>query len=454
MGGTDFPVWLDLGSYGGLACSLLVLGGLATYALGLRRGTPRQLARATLLCLSGSALSLVAIWWKQGRFDLYGPELDPREVLVMLVWSAGSGWFLPLYALVRYIAHARPLPPGQSFTLRVRAVPAAALAALDDPARRVEPLGAGRAWGQLVPLQGELALRPLPLTRKLSLLGREIDNDVIIDDERASRHHAEIHWDHGHPQLRDRASLNGLSLNGQAVRGAVPLRAGDVIEVGAHRFRFEMVDSPAKVDTPAKMADALEATQKTTASGVPGSARAIPGVVLVGLDRGFERTRWELREQLSVIGRDPECQVRLADSSVSRRHAQIVRQPTGYFVSDLQSSNGTAVNGVPLDAPAVLRTGDLVRVGEVTLRCEALTVLPIDPSAPTISLEPSTNGHASGGDVHAASLPTAPPLPAAVGPLTSVMQAITGRPSGKQPNSPRLIPARLRPSRPGEQQDQ
>ena len=51
MGGIDFPGWLALGSYGGLACSLLSVGSLAAYALGLRRGTPKT-ARARYPYLS------------------------------------------------------------------------------------------------------------------------------------------------------------------------------------------------------------------------------------------------------------------------------------------------------------------------------------------------------------------------------------------------------------------
>jgi pSer/pThr/pTyr-binding forkhead associated (FHA) protein len=450
MGRIDFPAWLDLGTYGGLACCLLALGGLAAYALGLRRGTPRQLARATLLCLCASALSLASIWWKQARFDLYGPLIDRREVAVAMTWSISLGWLMPLFALVRYVVRARPLPPGQSFTLRLRAVPATTLASLDDPARRVEPLGPGRAWGWLIPLWGELAERPLALTRKLTLLGRETDNDYIVEDERASRHHAEIHWDGGRPHLLDRASLNGILVNGQTVRGVMPLRSGDVVEIGARRYRFELGESLAGAD--AGMDG--DATHKMGGISGPAAARARSGIVLVGLDRGFGDTRWEVRESPSVVGRDPDCQVCLADPSISRRHAQIVRQPSGFFIADLQSSNGTSVNGEPLEAPVLLHSGDLIRVGDVTLRCEAIAVPAVNPSAPTTALEPSSNGHvAVSPSSPSPSAPTAPPAPVSAGRLTAVLRAISGAATRNRNNSPRLSAARLRPSPPADRPD-
>jgi pSer/pThr/pTyr-binding forkhead associated (FHA) protein len=447
MGGVDFPLWLGIGSYGGLACSLLTTGALAAYALGRRRGTPRQLARATLLCLSASLLSLAPLWWQGVRFDVYGPLLDMREILVVLVWSMAFGWCVPLGAAVRYVARAKEMPAGHGFSLRLRAVPGLHIAALDDPGRRIEPLGENRAWGQLVPLDGELAERSLRLTHKLTLLGREVDNDVIVADERASRHHAEIHWDHGHPQLLDRGSMNGTLVNGQTVRGAVPLRSEDTIQIGERRYRFELFESGA---TPEMAAgdETSEATRKMVgvSSGGPVSNGSSPlRVVLAGVNRGFEFSRWELCDGISVIGRDAECQICLNDPSVSRRHAQIVRQVSGFFLTDLQSSNGTAVNGELLAAPAMLRSGDVLRVGEVTLRCdtvaEAGQAYVVNPSAPTAILAENSRS------VPPASAPTAPPR-RRDGRLTGLLQAISAQPATKRRSSPRLAPPRLHGGQP------
>ena len=46
-----------------------------------------------------------------------------------------------------------------------------------------------------------------------------------------------------------------------------------------------------------------------------------------------------------TIGRDPDCDVILPDSSVSRRHVKVSMSDTGLFVEDVGSSNGTWVDG-------------------------------------------------------------------------------------------------------------
>jgi predicted component of type VI protein secretion system len=116
----------------------------------------------------------------------------------------------------------------------------------DDPERLVQPLGAGQAWGQLVPSDGPFVERPLALMRQIVLLGREPDCDIVVRDGQASRHHAELRWDHGRVHLVDRGSLNGTRVNGLGVFGQVPLRSGDVIEIGATAYRFETTQAGAQ----------------------------------------------------------------------------------------------------------------------------------------------------------------------------------------------------------------
>jgi pSer/pThr/pTyr-binding forkhead associated (FHA) protein len=70
-----------------------------------------------------------------------------------------------------------------------------------------------------------------------------------------------------------------------------------------------------------------------------------------------------------VIGRGDGCEVRLPDPSVSHRHATVRQRGADYVVVDEGSTNGTFVGPVRLSpqAPRVVRSGDLVRVGRVWL---------------------------------------------------------------------------------------
>ncbi len=71
-----------------------------------------------------------------------------------------------------------------------------------------------------------------------------------------------------------------------------------------------------------------------------------------------------------LIGRVPEAAVRLVDSRVSRRHAEVALGAAGWVVADLGSTNGTRVNGSdPAGHPLV--AGDVVDVGGVVLEVVA-----------------------------------------------------------------------------------
>ena len=79
-----------------------------------------------------------------------------------------------------------------------------------------------------------------------------------------------------------------------------------------------------------------------------------------------------------VIGRGDGCEVRLPDPSISHRHASIRQRGTEYIVIDEGSTNGTFVGPVRLSpqAPRVLRTGDLIRVGRIWLEVRIEQALP------------------------------------------------------------------------------
>jgi diguanylate cyclase (GGDEF)-like protein len=78
--------------------------------------------------------------------------------------------------------------------------------------------------------------------------------------------------------------------------------------------------------------------------------------------------RYPLADRPLVIGRGDDCAIRLADHSVSRKHALIEPSTDGYCVSDQHSTNGTFVNDKPLDAPRLLKDGDYLRVGNCLYR--------------------------------------------------------------------------------------
>jgi diguanylate cyclase (GGDEF)-like protein len=78
--------------------------------------------------------------------------------------------------------------------------------------------------------------------------------------------------------------------------------------------------------------------------------------------------RYALGDRPLLVGRGDDCDLRIPDHSVSRRHAKIEPNPQGFAVADLGSTNGTFVNDQPLDGPQVLQDGDYLRVGNCIYR--------------------------------------------------------------------------------------
>jgi pSer/pThr/pTyr-binding forkhead associated (FHA) protein len=69
---------------------------------------------------------------------------------------------------------------------------------------------------------------------------------------------------------------------------------------------------------------------------------------------------------VTEAGRHPESDIFLDDITVSRRHAEFVRQAGGYLVRDVGSLNGTYVNRERIDE-GTLRNGDEVQIGKFRL---------------------------------------------------------------------------------------
>ena len=69
-----------------------------------------------------------------------------------------------------------------------------------------------------------------------------------------------------------------------------------------------------------------------------------------------------------LVGRSRECDLPIAASRASRRHAQILASAGGsHQLRDLGSTNGTVLNGAPLGAPQRLEDGDVIDLGGARL---------------------------------------------------------------------------------------
>ena len=75
-------------------------------------------------------------------------------------------------------------------------------------------------------------------------------------------------------------------------------------------------------------------------------------------------------QSLATIGRSPTSTLVLPDTFASTEHARITRRHGQWWLDDLDSRNGTTVNGVAIDGGVVLSSNDIIGIGRVKLRFE------------------------------------------------------------------------------------
>jgi pSer/pThr/pTyr-binding forkhead associated (FHA) protein len=83
-------------------------------------------------------------------------------------------------------------------------------------------------------------------------------------------------------------------------------------------------------------------------------------------------TTLKLRNGVTSIGRHDDCLIRIKSSLVSRKHCELFEAGGKLAIRDLGSSNGTFVNGKKINGQQVLKPGDELTVGAVTLRVSRL----------------------------------------------------------------------------------
>ena len=75
------------------------------------------------------------------------------------------------------------------------------------------------------------------LDREVTQIGRHVSNDIVVNDRRVSRHHAQVRYENGRFVIYDLGSLNGIGINHNTVRQHT-LRDGDLVSVGSYDFIF------------------------------------------------------------------------------------------------------------------------------------------------------------------------------------------------------------------------
>lgn len=114
------------------------------------------------------------------------------------------------------------------------------------------------------------------------------------------------------------------------------------------------------------------------------ASRRVPGVQLTMRHERGETTQKYFFQPKIVFGRDPGCDIYLADETVSTVHAQLTYHHNQWWLEDLASTNGTMLNDAAVKMPTVITSGDEIQCGATRL---AVAIAPDAVVPPTQKVE-------------------------------------------------------------------
>lgn len=170
-------------------------------------------------------------------------------------------------------------------------------------------------------------------------IGSDPHANIVIDRPGVLPQHCELHVN-AHGVTLHVPPGTSVTVNGRAVDGLIALRPDDSVAFDRVLARLSSIETASPLPRGA-------GPFPTPANDDPGATAVrpvLPKFVLRGVSgQGFGRSYPLLGP--TVVGRAPECVLRLDESGLSRQHARLVPTADGMQVEDLGSTNGTFING-------------------------------------------------------------------------------------------------------------
>lgn len=217
---------------------------------------------------------------------------------------------------------------------------------------------------------GEGGEKIFPVAEEI-LIGRAPETDVCLKENQVSRQHAKIAREGNQYYVTDLESGNGTLLNGMRIAPLEKtlLRNNDRLIIGNHHLRFwetdEVFEKKLREAEEVTDADIVEINLlKKVLDAV--DQETVPSLeVLNGCAQGKRLFLTDDRQEI-ILGRDPDADFAINEYVISRRHAKIVNQWGGIILTDLESKNGTYINGHRVQEET-LHDGDRIAMGTIVL---------------------------------------------------------------------------------------
>lgn len=207
---------------------------------------------------------------------------------------------------------------------------------------------------KLAQLADEKSGKTIDIDRWETSIGKSKSNDIVLTEEDVSRFHAVIAKKQKEWVLTDTFSKTGVLLNGEKIDGSSAIEDGDVITIGSTPLKFLCAEALSS-ESKSQMRSAAKEMNKMQQSNNVAYA------VLV--DVKTHRPIY-LRKKDVLIGRSGTADIQINLDTVSGEHARIHLTSQGWALSDLNSRNGTKLNGRFITQPQLIFDEDMITFGE------------------------------------------------------------------------------------------
>jgi len=220
-------------------------------------------------------------------------------------------------------------------------------------------------------------IKEVPLDKARLTIGRKSDNDIVLDDQSTSGHHARVIQIQSVYFVEDAGSSNGTFANGKKT-DRKQLVNGDQITIGQYTLVYQE-DTTASVVAPPKPSFDAEKTVvmtpelqrellKAQGGKAAVSAQAKQVVILKVVTGSTDQKEYKLTGPVAIIGSHDNATIKLSGWFAPKRAALLNRQGGGYAVTMSEEGKKILVNGVAIQGSMALKDGDLVEVAGVTLQ--------------------------------------------------------------------------------------
>lgn len=221
-------------------------------------------------------------------------------------------------------------------------------------------------------------LKVIDVNRDRITIGRNVRNDIQIDNLAVSNFHARMEQNLGHYYIEDLDSTNGTFINDRRI-GKWALNDNDAVTIGKHTLVFLLETDGVDDEGPDLLELEMDKTMvldtrthrerlaRSVVQEEPALQEAPVGVLTILEGEAVQR-EFVLADRLTLIGKDNGAGIKLEGLLAPKIGGFLARDKDGYTLIPPDRRNKIKINGRPIEDGVFLQDADQIEIGGTTMR--------------------------------------------------------------------------------------